>query len=456
MAAHVDGDCAKDDTKPLKADNELLSVLENKTIYPHPGSKAKSEVWKYFGFLKMSDNLPPTKSNLNMNQAICRLCRKVYKNTGNTTNFQSHIDNEHKLHDTRVCKQKDKLTKLGNRDASGSTKQTFQTTLHQMVGMKSNNKLGAERKKEVDQSLMKMMAGKVLPFSLVDNVFFKNFVHALEPRYLLPSRRTLMGWLMQKKDEIEQKLSMEIRNCEGVAITHDSWTSLATESFNTTTVHFIDNNWELQSAVLGTIKVEGSHTAENIAASLTEVKTKWALPVCIATTDNAANEQKAFRILKWQRFGCYGHRLNLIVKNALQVNEVGRLVGKGRKLVTFFHTSTSANDKLMEKQKILQMKGIGHKLITDVVTRWNSTLDMLERLLEQMPALMAVATDESASKHIKTTVQNCLFTFEESLLAERIVTLLRPFQKVTTIVCSEKTPTINKVLPAITKLKAVS
>jgi hypothetical protein len=53
-----------------------------------------------------------------------------------------------------------------------------------------------------------------------------------------------------------------------VAITHDGWTSCATQSYDTITVHFINANWELRSAVLQTRKVEGSHTAENIAAKL--------------------------------------------------------------------------------------------------------------------------------------------------------------------------------------------
>ena len=44
---------------------------------------------------------------------------------------------------------------------------------------------------------------------------------------------------------------------------------------------------------------------------------RWALPDPIATAANAANEQKAFHLLGWVRYGCYGHRINLIVKELI-------------------------------------------------------------------------------------------------------------------------------------------
>lgn len=140
---------------------------------------------------------------------------------------------------------------------------------------------------------------------------------------------------------------------------------------------------------------------------------------------------------------------------SLDIQEVDRLVGKGRKLVTFFHQSTSISDLLLEKQKLLFDANptlIGHKLIIDVATRWSSTLYMLQRLNEQFPALMATANDPSLSKHAKTTLTNCLFSFEEHSTVENIVKILQPFEKATTIVCADKTPTMQKILPTVIKL----
>lgn len=77
---------------------------------------------------------------------------------------------------------------------------------------------------------------------------------------------------------------------------------------------------------------------------------------------------------------------------------------------------------------------------------------MLDRILEQLPALMTVATDETVSKNAKTTVQNCLLSFEKNTLAKSVVAVLKLFKNGTEAVCSETNPTINKILPVVTKL----
>ena len=128
-------------------------------------------------------------------------------------------------------------------------------------------------------------------------------------------------------------------------------------------------------------------------------------------------------------------------------------MGKGLSLVTFFHSSSSISDELVNKQKLLLSEDkVGHKLIMDVATQWNSTLAMLERLCEQTPAILALASDESISKAVLTKIKNCAYTFKEQAIAERIVALLKPFEVATSILCAKMTPTMTKVLPTVLKL----
>lgn len=181
----------------------------------------------------------------------------------------------------------------------------------------------------------------------------------------------------------------------------------------------------------------------------------WNLPVPTVVTDNAANEKKAVQLLGWERFGCYGHRINLVVKNALEVPEVSRIIGKTRKLVTVFHQSTSLNDSLLEKQTVIFSHNpsvIGHKLIQDVPTRWNSCFDMLERVNEQNPAILAVASDDKLTKHASNSVKTYSLTFEEQTIVEELIEVLSPFKKATTILCAENSPTMSKVLVCMAKI----
>lgn len=61
---------------------EAANSTRNDELYPHPGTKLKSDVWKYFGFQKKDKGEPPYKNNLDMSKAFCKLCRKSYTNTG--------------------------------------------------------------------------------------------------------------------------------------------------------------------------------------------------------------------------------------------------------------------------------------------------------------------------------------------------------------------------------------
>ena len=124
-------------------------------------------------------------------------------------------------------------------------------------------------------------------------------------------------------------IMLDLEGLEYVTIMHDSWTSMANRCYETVAVHYINQWWQLQGKVLSTLVVEGSHTSEAIQKALLEVKTKWRLPEFFAVTDSAANEVKAFSLLKWPRAPCFGHNLNLSVRAGLAIPEVARVVATG-------------------------------------------------------------------------------------------------------------------------------
>lgn len=208
---------------------------------------------------------------------------------------------------------------------------------------------------------------------VVFNLFF---------RYTLPSRNSVVKMISVKKTHMEEKLKRDIIETKGIAVTHDGWTSINTESYGTVTAHFIDKEWRLKSAVLETRKIVGSHTGEAIAENLRRAQKEWSLLVSLQQQQIMLQMKlRHLNICSGQDLDASVTELTFSVKKALSIPELSKMLSKGRKLVTYYHQSSSATDVLKDKQLLLFDSTTTLKLIQDVPTRWNSTLDMLDRLL---------------------------------------------------------------------------
>ncbi|XP_051810339.1 E3 SUMO-protein ligase ZBED1-like [Acanthochromis polyacanthus] len=209
-------------------------------------------------------------------------------------------------------------------------------------------------------------------------------------------------------------------------------------------------NWEMKSAVLQTRPMYESHTSANLADELCTAVDEWKLkrpnisiPV---TTDNASNIVNAVNEAEGlgPQIGCFAHTVNLAAKRALSNNPaVSRLLVKVRRVVSFFHKSTTANSVLTEKQKSLSLKEL--MLVHDVSTRWNSRHDMLERYMEQQPAIYSALMDQRVKKNV--TKDMAVLNDDEQRLAEQLIQILQPMKKVTKIMSTETIPTTSMILP---------
>ena len=77
-----------------------------------------------------------------------------------------------------------------------------------------------------------------------------------------------------------------------LAATTDMWPSYTTESYLSYTVHFVGEDWKLESRCLQAFYLPEDHTGENIAVALRETLESWEIDVskhvCL-TTDNGSN-----------------------------------------------------------------------------------------------------------------------------------------------------------------------
>ena len=204
----------------------------------------------------------------------------------------------------------------------------------------------------------------------------------------------------------------------------------------------------MKSCILQTRSVEVRHTSANISEALANCAEEWNITSKLAstTTDNARNIVNAVTInLSWFHRPCFAHTLQIAVRQGLQVSEVTQVLSRCRRLVSHFHHSYVASRALNTKQEQLHVPT--RKLVQEVSTRWNSTFEMIERILEQRTALSAVLMEST-----KAVERALMLNNDEITILECTVKVLEPFAHATTMLCAEKLPSASIIKPVLTAL----
>lgn len=183
-----------------------------------------------------------------------------------------------------------------------------------------------------------------------------------------------------------------------IAVTLDLWKGLTTVNYLGLTGHWLNEKFELRAAILSLVEFNCEKTAENLQKMLQAKLVEWDIEGKVSAfniltvnwltqsqlsaivTDNASNNLKAFK--DKLHIPCAAHTVQLSVTAALK--RIEPLLIHCRKIAEHFHRSHEA-------VKCLKGFQIAHNLServvpTDVVTRWNSTYELMEFLVvNQVP-----------------------------------------------------------------------
>ncbi|XP_052217955.1 E3 SUMO-protein ligase ZBED1-like [Dreissena polymorpha] len=176
----------------------------------------------------------------------------------------------------------------------------------------------------------------------------------------------------------------------------------------------------MTSFVLQTREISVSHTAENLSEVLNCAIKGWGLikdglkPNI--TTNNAANIVNAVCKSILVHVRCMAHTLNLATQKGMKVEGISEILRKIRRIVGFFHRSSTAAALLKSNQIGLNIPVPKHKLIQVVETRWNSSFDMLKRILEQKHVLSPFKTATEALSGERYPTVSLIFSMKMTLL----------------------------------------
>jgi len=223
---------------------------------------------------------------------------------------------------------------------------------------------------------------------------FKKFLQVLNKSYRLPSSRTFRRRMGDMWGNLKFQLTERLAREENVAVTQDGWTSIAHERYITVTAHWIDESMYLRYACLALKRFPGSHDAPAIKTQVARVLSEFKLKsddgndeseenmeskltnkIVAGTSDNASNVLASWNLLKVPAVRCAAHTLNLIARSLLEEFETE--MKKCRDLVSHYHRSPIASDKLNECALYIADMERLNKLVSEVVTRWNSVHDMV-------------------------------------------------------------------------------
>lgn len=88
----------------------------------------------------------------------------------------------------------------------------------------------------------------------------------------------------------------------------------------------------------------------------------------------------------------------------------------------------------------------GKKIVTACQTRWNTSFQMLDRLLKLKWPVTAVLPDENITKRSDRSID---LRSEQWSLAEKLVKILKPFNVVTTFFSYEENVSTSSILPVL-------
>ncbi|CAF4101875.1 unnamed protein product, partial [Rotaria sordida] len=263
-----------------------------------PNVPKPSFVWDYF------DDQP------DINFFSIKHLTGVYSNTSGTGNMKNHLLSIHQVTE------------------SSQTKTTNQHILS-MFSRDRHSMKSSQLKQQLGHQLTLMCCRDLLPFSIVENEGFQDFLISnkiVSSKSEIPSRTTLSPINLNKIYDVCYQKTKELLklSIKFPTITCDTWTDkYKHRSYICFTIHFLDSDLQYHNYSLKTQPFDQSHTGEAIKDLVLVVLHEFGINSnnIIVVSDQGANMRKAWKLLNVIHTYCICHDKVQMIINKLRYRQ---------------------------------------------------------------------------------------------------------------------------------------
>ena len=420
--------------------SDILPFSEKKSSV----GRKKSQVWDHFDIFG-------EKKHGHVG-CICRLCNWK-RAVGKASEMVDHLALSCPKASSDVkqifLEEVRKRSALNINDETATKK--ARTTQKKITSMFESSELEASKIARCNRALTRLFVCCGIPFRVVSNPFFIDFVKSLCPAYELPNRVTLAGsWVNQELTNILTVADSEVRSSGNVTLGLDGWCDPNGRSIYAFILILPSGKEYIHSLNDFSLHL---HTADFISKEILKViDDVGAEKFSAVVSDNASTMVKAKRLVneKYPHIipvRCITHHINLLT-NDIMKHEFSRLtISKCMKIVKYFHQSYKAGALLSEDIKKNLIDGGGLKGYCK--TRWTTAFDCLESILRCESSLHNVLENhpETLSSDIKELLRNRIFYQD----VEELVKIIKPIKEVLTSL-EYKTTTLSDCFVQLMKL----
>ena len=275
-------------------------------------------------------------SNLNTEQVTLKikngefLCQEKSGKSDVWVNFEEVVDKEEQSIGYVICKNCSQIFKYDNKIGTSSLKRHKCPSNEKQPKITSfwgKKEIPAAVKEATSKKLINLVCKDIRPFEIITGQGFKEFAQEMinigatygtvSVDNLLPHPTTLSRNVVKKAESVKNDLSLKLKfifEMTGGAFTTDMWTDdYRKVSYISLTVHYIDENWQINEQVLAASKFpDVSHTAEHIKKVILGILSSYNLIPDVTmrkftfVTDSGANFVAAFRALN--HIPCFAHK----------------------------------------------------------------------------------------------------------------------------------------------------